>query len=218
MTHIKTLFIAALSALIITASPAAKAYPPSVVGGAPMQPGTAHNIGLGWPSIMYEWWHSGVPDWALGAELVYGDWSGAFSDMTIGLGLNAPFRFHLATNGRADFALRIAPGVLIADAHDSHEDIFVLGLRGEFAMPVSVGISPKVNLITGLAAPVAVYIPEHGDTIFVFPILIRLGVEFLPQQPYLPWLLVEVGPTIGHRSGHTEVDPGFRIWIGTTIW
>ena len=211
------LILLGLWTLSAVSSPAA-AYPPSVLGGAPMQEGTAHNIGLGWPSISYEWWHSGDPDWALGAEMVYGDWSGKFSDVTIGLGLNAPFRFHLAKRGRVDFALRLTPGALIADAHANHEDVFVLGLRGEVAMPVSVGLTSQVNLITGLSAPVGVYIPEHGNTTFVFPILVRLGVEYLPKPPLSVWLLAEVGPTVGHTSGSTHVDPGFRLWVGTTIW
>jgi hypothetical protein len=183
-----------------------------------MQAGTAHNIGLGWPSISYEWWNSGRPDWALGAELVYGDWSAEFSDVTIGLGLNVPFRFHLATKGRVNVGFRLTPGVLLADWHENHDDIFVLGVRGEVAVPISIGLTNQVNLITGVAAPVGVYIPEHGDSVFVFPILARIGVEFVPEMPYAVWLLAEVGPTIGHSSSQTHVDPGFRIWIGTTIW
>jgi len=37
---------------------------------------TVHNTGVGWPSLFYEWWNKGQGnlDWALGAELVYGDW------------------------------------------------------------------------------------------------------------------------------------------------
>jgi len=51
-----------------------------------------HNTGIGWPSLFYEWWNKGQGnlDWALGAELVYGDWSGAFSDVSVGLAFNAP--------------------------------------------------------------------------------------------------------------------------------
>jgi hypothetical protein len=39
----------------------------------------------GWPSTSYEWWNkgSGKLDWALGGELVYGPWSGAWDDPRI---------------------------------------------------------------------------------------------------------------------------------------
>ena len=60
------------------------AYPATILGGKRMEYGMAHNVSVGWPSVSYEWWNAGRPDWALGAEIVYGDWSGEYSDVTIG--------------------------------------------------------------------------------------------------------------------------------------
>jgi len=60
-----------LAVLLLTLwSGTAFAGPPSLIGGKPMGEGTAHQVGVGWPSLFYEWWHSGTPEWAIGGELV----------------------------------------------------------------------------------------------------------------------------------------------------
>jgi hypothetical protein len=205
-----------ISAVLLALPASAWAYPPTVMGAAPMSTDTAHNVHFGWPSVGYEWWNKGRPDWALGAEIVYGDWAAEYSNAEIGLGLNVPLRWHLSTYKRADFAFRFAPGILIADAG---RDSFAFGMRGEFGVPVSVGIVPQVNLITGLVVPFSVFIVENRDDYAVLPILPRIGAEFLPDGFIAVWFAVEMGPTIriGGASGD-RVDFGVRGWLGCTFW
>ena len=68
----------AVVALVLAMSSTAFAGPQSTIGGKPLKSEMVHNTGVGWPSLFYEWWNKGQGnlDWALGAELVYGDWSG----------------------------------------------------------------------------------------------------------------------------------------------
>ncbi len=198
----------------------AHAGPRSVVGGKPISSGTAHNVGIGWPSVFYEWWHAGTPEWALAGEIVYGDWSGAFSDVTIGGAFEVPVRWHLSRSGSVDAALRLTPGVLFGEISrpKRFDDRFVCGLRGEFAIPVSIRLDQKVNLITGGTVPFSVLFVESQDPYVVIPILARIGVEIEASKAVTPWLLFEFGPTIAAGDVGSDVDFGFRVWLGTTLW
>lgn len=88
-----------LMVLVLAMSSTAYAGPQSTIGGKRLQSDVVHNTGVAWPSLFYEWWNKGQGnlDWALGAELVYGDWSGAYSDVSVGLAFNAPLRWHIHT-------------------------------------------------------------------------------------------------------------------------
>lgn len=68
----------AIVALALAMSSTALAGPQSTIGGKRLRSDMVHNTGVGWPSLFYEWWNKGRGnlDWALGAELVYGDWWG----------------------------------------------------------------------------------------------------------------------------------------------
>ena len=193
------------------------AGPPSLLGGKPMSGGTAHNVGAGWPSLFYEWWHSGNPDWAIGGELVYGDWSGEFSDVEIGGAFNVPLRWHLAKSGPTDVAFRLTPGVLIGNMEHGPDDDFVFGLRGEFAVPITIDLHPKVNLITGVTVPFSVFFVEDSDDYVVIPILARIGAEVKATNTVTPWLLFELGPGIAAGDFGSEVEFAFRIWVGSAF-
>jgi len=193
------------------------AGPPSLLGGKPMSSGTAHQVGVGWPSLSYEWWHSGSPDWAIGGELVYGDWSGAFSDVQIGGAVNVPLRWYLAKTGGADIGFRLAPGFLLGAIDVGHgDDNFVFGLRGEIAVPITVELDPKVNLITGATIPFSVFFVDGSDDYVVLPILARIGAEVKATETITPWLLFELGPGMAFGDD-TEVDFAFRIWVGSAF-
>jgi len=194
------------------------AGPPSVLGGKPLPAGTAHNVGAGWPSLMYEWWHSGSPDWALGAELVYGDWSGEYSDVEIGGAFNLPLRWHIAHSGSVDAAFQVTPGVLFGDAEERHQDGFVFGLRGEFGVPVTIDVSPDVNLITGVTVPFSAFFVEDSDDYVVIPILARIGAEVKAARAITPWVLLELGPGIAAGGFGSDVDFAFRVRIGSAFW
>lgn len=197
------------------------AGPFSLLGGEPMPAGTAHQVGMGWPSLLYEWWHSGNPDWALVAELVYGDWSGGFSDVKIGGAFQVPLRWHLAGKSPISAAFRLTPGILFAGAETGRkkdDDRFVCGLRGEFAVPVTVDLYPSVNLVTGATMPFTVFFVESEDPFVVIPILARIGAEFKATPTVTPWLLFELGPAFMAGGFGSDTEFAFRIWAGCAFW
>jgi hypothetical protein len=208
-----------LALVLISLPSLAWAYPPSILGGKKLQGTSVHNVGLGWPSIMYEWWNSGNPDWALGAELVYGDWSGEYSDVDIGAAFNVPLKWVLSDNGKVAVGFKFQPGALLGSADAPGDDKFVFGLRGEVGVPVSIGLAHNVNLITGGVVPFSIFMVEDGDNpVVVVPILPRIGVEVLPQGKISIWFLAELGPTMVFADGDNDADFGIRGWVGATFW
>lgn len=196
---------------------AAYAGPASVISGEPMTSSTAHQVGLGWPSVYYEWWHSGNPDWALGGELVYGDWSGEFSNVEIGGAFNVPFRWHLMESGITDVGFRVAPGVLVGETGGKNER-FVFGARAEIGVPVSVDLHPKVNLVTGGVVPATFMWVKGADPFVVIPILGQIGVEVAATPTIAPWLLLQLGPGLAFGDFGAEVEFAFRVWMGATFF
>lgn len=196
----------------------AYAAPNSVIGATPLQTDTAHAVSVGWPSLAYEWWHSGKTDWALGAELVYGDWSGEFSDVDIGLAINVPFRWHLRERGRVNVAFKLAPGGLIGSIDSPGNDLFVGGIRMEAGLPISIDIDSQFRFITGVTVPFTVMFVESADPFVIIPIMPRLGVEFGVADNVVPFLLVELGPTIAVGDFGSEVEFGIRASVGALFW
>jgi hypothetical protein len=179
--------------------------------------GTAHQVGVGWPSLFYEYWRSGTPDWAIGGEVVYGDWSGGFTNLEIGGAVNVPFRWHLTETGSADIALQVKPGILIGSLDEYRGDHFVFGLRGELSLPVTIELTPEVNLITGGAIPLTGMIVNDAPDYFVLPLLARIGAEVQATETITPWVLFEMGPAIAFGNG-TDAEFAFRIWVGSSFF
>lgn len=194
------------------------AGPPSLTGGRQMPVGMAHQVGVGWPSLFYEYWHSGTPDWAIGGEIVYGDWSGEFSDMEIGGAVNVPVRWQLRKSGQTNIAFQVKPGMLLGSMEAGRDDRFVFGLRGEFSLPVSIDLTPKVNLITGGTIPLSVFFVEDVDDYVVLPLLARLGAEVKATEKITPWIVFELGPAMAFGDFDTETEFAFRVWAGSTFW
>jgi len=190
---------------------------PSLQGGKLMPVGTAHQVGAGWPSVFYEYWHSGTPDWAIGGEVVYGDWSGGFTNVEIGGALNVPLKWHLKKTGTADIAFQVKPGILLGSLEEGGGDDFVFGMRCELSVPVTIELTPKVNLITGGAIPLTGMIVSGADDYFVLPLLARIGAEVKATEKITPWLLFELGPAIAFGDG-TEAEFAFRIWVGSSFF
>jgi hypothetical protein len=205
-----------LSLILITIP--AYAGPGSVLGGKPMSTPTAHYVGLGWPSLSYEWWHAGNPDWAIGGELVYGDWSGNFSDVDIGFAMNVPLRWHLSQEGKVDVGFLLTPGALIGSINAPGDDLFVLGIRGQMGVPITIDLDNRFNLITGVVVPFTVLFVEHADDFVIIPILPRIGIEFEASRSITPFLLMELGPTIAIGGGDTNVELGIRASMGAVFW
>ena len=193
------------------------AGPPTLQGGKLMPVGTAQQVGVGWPSVFYEYWHSGTPDWAIGGEVVYGDWSGGFTNVEIGGAFNVPLRWHLKKTGATDIAFQVKPGILLGSMEGGGGDHFVFGLRCELSVPVTIELTPKVNLITGGAIPLTGMFVDGADDYFVLPLLARIGAEVKATEKITPWLLFELGPAIAFGDD-TESEFAFRIWVGSSFF
>jgi hypothetical protein len=207
------------AALAIAAAAPAGAEVPSVLGGKLVPAGTtAHHVGAGVPGVFYEWWHGGWDyDWALHAGLVYGDWSGAWSDVGAGLDAEVPMRFRLGGGDSADFAFRLAPGLLVADA----ESRTVFGLRADAGALVSVDVHPRANFITGATVPFTMLFAEGSDAQMLLPVFARLGLESFASRDLSVWLLLELGPVfrlLDAGAGQDRAKFGARFWAGVTFY
>ena len=207
------------------------AGPQSTVGGKPLTTEMAHNAGVGWPSLFYEWWNNGRGnlDWALGGELVYGDWSAAYSDVAVGFAFNVPLRWHIHNRRHArsttDVGLRFTPGAMVGGSERRTPPFGVRldnrlmgGLRAEIAVPVSIDVHDRVSVVTGAAIPLTLMFAKDVNPWGVIPLLVRIGVEINAAPKVAPFFLFELGPGIGVGEGGSDVDFAFRIWVGTAFW
>jgi hypothetical protein len=212
-------------------SNSAFAGPQSTIGGKPLKTDMAHNVGVGWPSLFYEWWNKGKGklDWALGGELVYGDWSAAYSDVAVGFAFNVPLRWHIHHNKHArsttDVGLRFTPGAMVGGSERGTppagvqpESRVVGGLRTELAVPLSIDVHERVNVVTGAAIPLTLMFEKGVDPWGIIPLLVRMGVEINAAPKVAPFFLFELGPGIRVGNGGSDVDFAFRIWVGTSFW
>lgn len=195
---------------------AARAETHSIIGGAAARGGDTQHWGGGWPSLFYEWRRGGRPELGLGAELIYGDWSSAFSQVDLGLGVNVPMRFPLAHSGVWDLAFRLAPGAMVGSAEGRGG--VIVGARAEQGLLVGAAMLPTANFVTGVNVPASVLSVENGSTYLVLPILGRFGMEILPTRPLSLWILGEMGPALAVHSDRVDVDPGVRAWVGGTFF
>ena len=207
--------------LVLGLASTAVAGPQSTIGGARLETDMAHKVATGWPSPSYEWWNTGRHrlDWALGGELVYGPWSGAWDDPRIAFAVYAPLRFHLWEHKRpgskTDLGFRVTPGLMMGSA--AYKTATVVS-RIELAVPVSVDVNPKLSVVTGGAIPIDLGWVEGTGFVGVIPLLVRLGVEIKASKRTAPFILIEVGPGIGFGQGRSGVDLAARIWAGTSFW
>jgi len=223
-----------LMVLVLAISSTASAGPQSTIGGKRLQSEMVHNTGVAWPSLFYEWWNKGQGnlDWALGAELVYGDWSGAYSDVSVGFAFNAPLRWHIHTGRNAksttDLGIRFTPGAMVAGSEggrfqqpapgEPSDQRVTGGVRAELAFPVSIDVHDRVSVVTGGTIPLTLMFAKGVDPWGIIPILFRMGVEINAAPKVAPFFLFELGPGIGVGNGGADVDFAFRIWVGTSFW
>lgn len=199
----------------------ALAGPQSTIGGAPLESEMVHKVATGWPSTSYEWWNNGRGklDWALGGELVYGPWSGAWDDPRIAFAMYAPLRFHLWEHQRAasktDLGFRVTPGLMAGSAAYK---VATVVARMELAVPVTVDVHQKLSVVTGGAIPIDLGWVEGTGFIGAIPLLVRLGLEIKAGKRTAPFVLIEVGPGIGFGRGSSDVTLAARIWAGTSFW
>ena len=211
--------------VLCMAEPALAGPPSSTIGGKRLHQDNVHNVGVGYPSLFYEWWHrgSGSLDWALKGALVYGDWPTALNRgrfIRIGFGMSAPLRWHLSTKNRPkvtnDVAFRFTPGILVAG---NRADTFTFGIKAELAAPVSIDVHDRVSVVMGGAIPLVLYInSDNVDEFGVIPLLFRMGVEIRASDRVAPFFLFELGPGIVVGSGNADAEFAWRLWVGTSFW
>ena len=213
-------FIVTLLVALAMAS-TAFAGPQSTIGGARLETDMAHKVHSAWPSTGYEWWNKGKKslDWALGGELVYGPWSGAWDDPRIAFAMYAPLRWHLyekkRPNAKTDLGIRFTPGLMAGSAAVNTATVVA---RAEIAVPVSIDVNPKVSIVTGGAIPIDLGWVENVGFVGAIPLLFRLGVEIDAAEKVAPFVLFEVGPGFGFGQGASDTALAARIWAGTTFW
>lgn len=216
--NIKSLWLVTLLAVSVVFGTVTQSDAATILGAEPLRNGqTAHHVGAGWPSAFYEWWTGGDPNWGIGGELVYGDWVGEFSDVEFGFAANVPIRWHLSSNRKTDIAFKFRPGALIGIGEGGAEP-FVGAMRAEAGIPITINVHPKANLITGGTVPLSVFFIEGADPFVVIPIMVQLGAEFKVSSSVVPFLLAEFGPAIAAGNGASDVEFGFRIWMGSNFW
>ena len=217
--------IGVFALVLAMASPALAGPKNSVIGGKKLEQDMVHSGGVGYPSIMYEWWNKGKGnlDWGLSGELVYGDWPAAFKKgrfIKIGLGIDGMVRWHLATRNHdkvtTDIAILAKPGILIAG---NNNDSFTFGIMGEALVPVSLDVHERVNVVVGGAFIIEGYInnnnvPNQGR----IPLLIRMGVEIKANENVEPWFFFDLGPGIGFGEGASGASFAWRLGAGTAFW
>jgi hypothetical protein len=183
-----------------------------------------HSGGVGYPSMMYEWWNKGKGkmDWGLSGELVYGDWLAAHTSrfVKIGLGIDGMLRWNILSNKKPkvqnDFAILFKPGILISG---NRGDTFTFGIKGEVGLPFTIDVHERVTVVTGGFLPIGGYI--NGSPVNNFgevPILIRMGVEIMANEQVAPWFFFDLGPGIAFGSGGSNTSFAWRLGAGTAFW
>jgi hypothetical protein len=183
-----------------------------------------HSGGVGYPSMMYEWWNKGKGkmDWGLSGELVYGDWLAAHTSrfVKIGLGIDGMLRWNILSNKKPkvqnDFAILFKPGILISG---NRGDTFTFGIKGEVGLPFTIDVHERVTVVTGGFLPIGGCI--NGSPVNNFgevPILIRMGVEIMANEQVAPWFFFDLGPGIAFGSGGSNTSFAWRLGAGTAFW
>ena len=215
--------IGVFALVLAMASPALAGPANSTIGAKKLEEDMVHSGGVGYPSIMYEWWNKGKGkmDWGLSGELVYGDWLAAHTGrfIKIGFGVSGMLRWNFVSNKKPkvqnDFALLVKPGILIAG---NRGDTFTFGIMGEIGLPVTIDVHERVTVVTGGFLPIGGYINSSAGNFGEVPILIRLGVEIMANDSVAPWFFFDLGPGIGFGSGGSDVGVAWRLGAGTAGW
>lgn len=213
--------IGVFALVLAMASPALAGPANSTIGAKKLEQDMVHSGGVGYPSMMYEWWNKGKKnmDWGLSGELVYGDWLAAHTNrfIKIGLGIDGMLRWNILSNEKPkvqnDFAILFKPGILISG---NRGDTFTFGIKGELGLPFTIDVHERVTVVTGGFLPIGGYI-SSGFNFGEVPILIRLGVEIMANDNVAPWFYFDLGP--GIRFGDVS-GTGFawRLGAGTAFW
>jgi hypothetical protein len=196
----------------------------STIGGKKLEQDMVHSAGVGYPSVLYEFWKNGKGnlDWGVAGELVYGDFPAAHTSRftKIGLGIDGMVRWHLATRAHPKITNHIAilarPAILISS---NRADTFTFGISGEALVPVSMDVHERVNVVVGGAFIIKGYLNNNINNFGEIPLLFRLGVEIKASDNVEPWFYFDLGPGIGFGGGGGgNVAFAWRLAFGTAFW
>lgn len=219
--------------VLAVASPALAGPANSTIGAKKLEEDMVHSAGVGYPSVLYEWWNkgSGRLDWGLSGELVYGDWASFTTNDTlirrtrfikIGFGVSGILRWHLASKQRAkvtnDTAIVFKPGILLSG---NTLDTFTFGIKPEVGVPFSIDVHERVTIVTGGFIPLTFYINSDIPNGITLPFLIRLGVEIDASDKVAPWFYFDLGPGINFVTGANSTSAAafaWRLGAGTAFW
>lgn len=224
--------------VLVMAGPALAGPENSTIGGKKLQTDTAHSVGVGYPSVLYEWWNRGKGslDWGLSGELVYANWASFTTTGTrqfgvrtssdgirIGLGISGILRWHLATKKRSkvtnDIAFLFKPGILFAG---NTARTFTFAIKPEFGVPVSIDVHDRVSVVTGGFIPLTFYLNQDIPNGGTLPLLVRIGVEIDAGKRVAPWFYFDFGPALNWiSSGPFQGTDGAFAWrlaAGTAFW
>ena len=216
--------IGVFALVLALASPAMAGPANSTIGAKKLEQDMVHSGGVGYPSMMYEWWNKGKKkmDWGLSGELVYGDWLAAHTGrfIKIGLGIDGMLRWHILSNKKPkvqnDFAVLFKPGILISG---NRGDTFTFGIKGEVGLPFTIDVHERVTVVTGGFLPIGGYINSGNSQSFgEIPILIRMGVEIMANESVAPWFYFDLGPGIRFGGGSSDTGFAWRLGAGTAFW
>ena len=215
--------IGVFALVLALASPALAGPANSTIGAKKLEQDMVHSGGVGYPSMMYEWWNKGKKnlDLGLSGELVYGDWLAGHTGryIKIGLGIDGMLRWNILSNKKPkvqnDFAILVKPGILIA----GNGSAFTFGIKGELGLPFTIDVHERVTVVTGGFLPIGGYISSSGN-FGEIPILIRMGVEIMANENVAPWFFFDLGPGIRFGGGGRGAGTGFawRLGAGTAFW
>jgi hypothetical protein len=217
--------IGVFALVLAMASPAFAGPANSVIGAKKLEEDMVHSGGVGYPSIMYEWWNKGQGkmDWGLSGELVYGPWLAATAPgsrfVKIGLGIDGMLRWNFISNKKPkvqnDFALLVKPGILISG---NEGDSFMFAFKTEIGLPFTIDVHERVTVVTGGFLPIGAYFAENIQNFGEVPILIRMGVEIDANENVAPWFFFDLGPGISFGGGSSDAHFSWRIGAGTAFW
>lgn len=179
---------------------------------------TALRVGVGWPDISaaYHYPLSDIFEIAPKFTIFYGvPVFGLSADVCCGIGnsFGAEFRVELFESGGFHLAFRADPALLLnyTILSDSVEAGIQLGL----GIAVDYSVSDTVNVVSGFEIPMQFYFTD--PVIGLVPLLVDMGVEFMPTDELSLFVLMRLGPSVLFAGDYSDVGFGYEGRIGVAF-
>ncbi|NUN12954.1 MAG: hypothetical protein HUU55_04895 [Myxococcales bacterium] len=216
-----TLALAFMTATAVAMAPAERANAAdwSLFGGNTLpDTDTALRVGVGWPDISAAYHYPisdifeiapkfsifyGIPVFGLGADLCCG----------IGNTFGAELRVELFESGGFHLAFRADPALLLNYTILSNG--VEAGIQLGLGIAVDYSVSDSVNVVSGFEVPLQLYFtdPVAG----LAPLLVDLGVEFMPSDELSLFVMMRLGPSVFFAGDASDVGFGYEGRIGVAF-